>query len=134
MDHPEQHDSPTRHSSSAAVPIVQCADALIALHKRKQWVDVWLAVIIMLPFLGLMEWTQRHVFGLLGMILVALLVIWPRMTRQQRYLRTLRCAYCGRPAGDYHMHHFVLHLQCRHCGRESRTDCQMIGPSEPSKV
>lgn len=57
-----------------------------------------------------------------------------RGRRSQEFFNVLPCPGCGQPVGGHFMKRFRLHLRCQHCGLESLTDCQFIGPGKPSKV
>ena len=67
---------------------------------------------------------------LLGMAYVGSFIV-----KQQRFLHSLRCPHCGQAAGETFSKNLIIHLHCRHCGKDTPTDCLIaaIG-SYPSKV
>lgn len=70
-----------------------------------------------------MEW-----LGVIGVLLGGGLFVVPHVLRINRFLGSLSCASCGLPAGKHTTVNLILHLECRHCGHLSRTDCMMSGP------
>lgn len=76
-----------------------------------------------------MEW-----LFMIGIALVGGMFVVPHVMGIQRFLNSLPCSACGLPAGRYTTLKFIVHLDCRHCGHMSRTDCMLLGQGMPTKV
>jgi hypothetical protein len=113
-------------------PVVVCADTVRALYPTS--VTGLKAIVICGPFFLLGTLLKMEWLGMIGIALAGGLLIAPYVLRTNRFIRSLPCAACGLPAGRYTTVECIVHLECTHCGRLSRTDCMYFGPGKPTKV
>ncbi len=110
---------------ASQTPVVECADRARALNS--QFTFLHMALTLLIPF-GC-QLIGFHVgvtwFGVVGILLVGLFVIFPHMQRMDRFYTSLQCPHCQQPIGRYGGRKRRLYLHCQHCGQESPTDCMI---------
>jgi hypothetical protein len=116
--------------------ILVCADDLRALYPsvRQQFRHIVKCVLICSATFLLGTYLKMEWLGVFAIALCAVLFIVPLVLRIRRFLASLPCGSCGKPAGRHSTGGGVLHLKCEHCGSLTRTDCLMSGPGKPTKI
>lgn len=120
-------------------PVVRCADDLGKLYwfwrlKARYYAAL---VAIFLGFQVLADWIEWDWLMLVPFVLfisVFLPLLVGTERRRQSLLGSLECPRCDRPAGETFTRQGILHLRCRHCGKETRTDSLVVYRGPPTKV
>lgn len=121
-------------TTSPPPPVVVCADAFRALYPIHPFKAGLKGVAICGPLCMLGEYFKMAWLGVIGVALFGGLFVVPHLLRINRFFGSLPCASCGLPAGGHTTVNHIIHLECRHCGHLSRTDCVRGTSGMPTKV
>ena len=103
--------------------MVECADRLAALYWHRAASRAVVAIAIFIGFLVVGIRLGYPSMGVGGLLFAAALIVLPHILRLRRFLTSLECRYCHKPAGRYFTRESRVFLRCQHCGEESATDC-----------
>jgi hypothetical protein len=118
-------------------PVVRCADDLGKLCLRPKLWHYAAMLATFFAFQLLAGWTGWHWLHPVPVVLIMVALI-PIIIRQQRnyqrFIGSVLCPHCGLAAGKTFTKQGILHLRCRHCGKETRTDSLVLYQGPPTKV
>lgn len=117
------------------IPAVECADRLTALYWHRSASRAGAAILIVVGCVVTGVQAGDLWIGACGVLLAAVVVVFPQLRRLHRFLMAVECPRCHKPVGSYVTQPSRVFLRCQHCGEESATDCIISyagGP--PSKV
>lgn len=123
--------------ATVANPVVPCADALRAIYPQTKFIHyVWMigGFFACQLLANWLKWDWLHVVPFIVFVAVLIPIIAKHQRQYRQIIDALVCPHCGQLAGTTFTKQGILHLRCRHCGEETRTDSLVLYKGPPTKV